>query len=63
MGSSPGLERSPGGGQDNLLQDSFLENLMDRGAWQSMVRRVTKSQTELKQLSMHTHSMKLKYHD
>ena len=30
---------------------------MDRGAWQSMVCRVTKSQTELKQLSMHAHSM------
>ena len=48
MGSSPGLERSPGGGQDNLLQYSFLDNLMDRGAWQSMVQRVTKNQTELK---------------
>ena len=27
---------------------------MDRGAWQAIVHRVTKSQTQLKQLSMHT---------
>ena len=30
---------------------------MDRGAWQAMVHRVTKSQTQLKQHSMHTWSM------
>ena len=29
----PGLERSPGGGHDNPLQYSCLENLMDGGAW------------------------------
>ena len=51
MGSSPGLERSPGGGQDNLLQYSFLENLVDRGAWQSMVHSVAKDLTRLKQFS------------
>ena len=45
LGSSPGLERSPGGGQDNLLQDSFLENLMDRGTWLAKVHGVIKSQT------------------
>ena len=28
----PGLERSPGEGNGNSLQCSFLENLMDRGA-------------------------------
>ena len=33
---------------------SCLENSMDRGAWQAMVHRVTKSQTQLKQLNMHT---------
>ena len=26
---------------------------MDRGAWQATVHRITKSQTQLKQLSMH----------
>ena len=29
-----GLERSPGGGNGNLIQYSCLKNPMDRGAWQ-----------------------------
>ena len=33
VGSIPGLGRSPGGGNDNPLQYSCLENLIDRGAW------------------------------
>ena len=37
-GSTPGLGRSPGGGNGNPLQYSCLENSMDRGAWQAMVR-------------------------
>ena len=45
VGSIPGLGRSPGGGRGNPLQYSHLENPMDRGAWQAMVHRVTKSQT------------------
>ena len=45
LGSSPGLGRSPGEGNDNPLQFSCLENPMDRGAWQATVHRVTKSQT------------------
>ena len=53
-GSNLGLGRSPGGGQANLIQDSCLENPMDRGAWQATVHRVTKSQSRLKRLSMHT---------
>ena len=35
VGSIPGLERSPGGGHDNPLQYSCLENPMDRGAWRA----------------------------
>ena len=31
-GLSPGLGRAPGGGHGNLLQNSSLENAMDRGA-------------------------------
>ena len=31
-GSIPGLERSPGEGNGNLLQDYCLENPMDKGA-------------------------------
>ena len=44
-GLIPGLGRSPGGGRDNLLQYSCLENSMDRGAWWATVHRVAKSQT------------------
>ena len=32
-GSIPGSGRAPGGGHDNPLQYSCLENPMDRGAW------------------------------
>ena len=56
MGSTPGLGRSPGGGHDNPLWYSCLENPMDRGAWRATVHRVTKSWTRLKQLSTHTHT-------
>ena len=34
-GSVPGPGRSPGEGNDNPLQQSCLENPMDRGPWQS----------------------------
>ena len=33
VGSIPDSGRSPGGGHDNLLQYSGLENPMDRGVW------------------------------
>ena len=52
-GSILGSRRSPGGGHGNPLQYSCLENPMDRGAWLATVHGVTKSQTWLKQLSMH----------
>ena len=48
VGSIPGLGRSSGGGHDNLLHFSCLENPMDRGAWCSTVHGPTKSQTQLK---------------
>ena len=32
-GSITGLGRSPGEGNGNPLQYSYLENAMDRGAW------------------------------
>ena len=41
-GSIPGLRRSPGEGNDNPLQYSCLENLIDRGAWWAIVHGVTK---------------------
>ena len=45
VGSVPGLGRSPGRGHDTPLQYSYLENLMDRGAWWATIHRVTESDT------------------
>ena len=45
-GSLPGLGRSPGVGNGNLLQQSCLENAMDRGAWWATDDGVTKNQTQ-----------------
>ena len=57
-GLIPGLGRSPREGHGNSLQCSYLlENPVDKGAWQATVHRVTKSQTQLKQLSTHTHTL------
>ena len=44
-GLIPGWGRSPGGGHDNPLQYSWLENLMDRGAGWATVHRVAESDT------------------
>ena len=43
MGLIPGLGRSPGEGNGYPLQYSWLENPMDRGAWQAPVHGITKS--------------------
>ena len=43
--SIPGSRRSPGGGSDQPLQYSCLENSMDRGAWWATVHGVTKVTT------------------
>ena len=45
LGSIHGLGRSSGEGNGNALQDSCLENFVDRGAWQAIVHGVTKNQT------------------
>ena len=50
-GSIPGSGRSPGEGNGNPLQYSYLENPMDRGAWWAAVYGVTQSWTRLKRLS------------
>ena len=47
LGSVPGSGRSPGEGNGYLLQYSCLENSIDRGAWQTTVHGVTKSQAQL----------------
>ena len=49
-------QRSPGGGNDNQLQSSCLENPMDRGVWWATVHGVAKSQTQQKQLRTHTYA-------
>ena len=41
--SVPGLGGSPGEGNGNLLQYSYLENSMGRGAWQDTVHGVLSS--------------------
>ena len=46
LGSIPGLGRSPGEVNGNPLQYSFLENPMDRRAWQATVHRIM-SRTQL----------------
>ena len=43
--SIPGLARSPGGGHDNPLQYSCLENPMDRRAWRATILRIAKLDT------------------
>ena len=44
-GSISGSGKSLGGGHDNPVQYSCLENPMDRGAWQATVHEIAKSQT------------------
>ena len=44
---------SPGGGNDDPLQYSCLENPMDRGAWWATVPRVTQRRIRLKLLGVH----------
>ena len=48
LGLSPGLGRSPGGGNGNPLQYSCLENRRDRGAWWAAIYGVAQSWTQLK---------------
>ena len=54
MGLSPGLGKSPGGGNGNPFQNSCLENSRDRGVWQATVHGVAKSQTRLQRLNNNT---------
>ena len=47
------MNKLPEGGHGNPLQYSCLENLMDRGAWWTIVHRIAK--TRLKQLIVYAH--------
>ena len=51
-GSIPGLGRSPGEGNGNLLQHSCLRNSVDRGGWRATVHGVAESDT-----AEHAHGM------
>ena len=44
VGSNPRLGRSPGEGNGNPLQYSYLGNPMNRGDWRATVHGVAKSQ-------------------
>ena len=54
VGLITGSGRVPGEGNGSPLQYSCLRNPMDRGACRARVHGVTKSQTQLKQLSTDT---------
>ena len=53
-GSVPGLGRSPGVGNGNPLQCSFLENPMDRGTWRAIIHRIAQSQSQLSDLAQYS---------
>ena len=46
-GFNPSVRRSPGEGNGNSLQDYFLGNPMDRGAWRATVHRVSRVRQDL----------------
>ena len=53
QGSFPGLGRSPGEGNGNPLQYSWLGNPMDGGAWEATVHGVVKSWARLSDFTFH----------
>ena len=56
----PWVGKIPGAGRGYPHQYFCLENPIDRGAWQTTVHRITKSQIWLKELSMHTYKFSTK---
>ena len=51
MNLIPGSGKSPGEGNVNSLQYSCLENPKDKGAWQSTIHGIAKSQMQLSDLT------------
>ena len=58
MGSIPGSGRSPGEGNGNPLQYSWLENPRDRGVWRAIVHGISTNQTRLSAYA-HPHTISL----
>ena len=56
-GFIPGLGRSSGVGNGNLLQYSCLGSPMDGGAWWGTVQKFAKGRTQLNDLSTHRHGL------
>ena len=57
LGSIHGKERAPGKGNDHPLQYFCLGNPIARGAWQAALHGVTKSWTQLSDLTQYTYVM------
>ena len=56
-GLIPGSGRFPGEGNGNPLQDSCLEDPMDRGAWRATVHKLAESDaTEQTHIHRYTHT-------
>ena len=53
LGSVPMLGRSPGEGNGSPFEFPCLENPMDKGAWKSTIRGVTKSWSQLTNFTSH----------
>ena len=62
LGSTSGLGRSPGEGNGYPLQNSCLENSMDRGTRQALVHGVAKSWTQLSNFHFHLFMLPTSWH-
>ena len=62
MGSIPELGGSPGGGINNPLQYSCLENLMGRGAWQAAIHRVKRVRHYFATKQQHIQTVRTELH-
>ena len=59
MGLILGSGRSPWVGNGDTLKNSYLDNFMDRGAWQAIAHGVKKSQTLLSRHITHAGGMSI----
>ena len=57
LGLIPRLGRSPGGGHGNPVQNSCLENPMDRGALQVLVAPLSYKESDSTEATEHKHTL------